>query len=218
MNADRLGHRTFRLPNRRKGTLGQIAPESKEFLTFLFTNLRDDLANQAGAKERGQPNSEPASGRRALYDALLTGLNDEGELPDDEAVRDCVIELAKAADQENEYERAALEHRAFAELIEVLPACSEAVEPTVDWDGLLIRLLHETQLQIIEAMGWVGRPMSASQLRQVFDESVTLANISYHVRRLREIGILRLSWIRPVRGAKERLHRLASPAEIRSRD
>jgi hypothetical protein len=193
--------------------LGQIAPESKEFLTFLLSDLRGDLPNPA-ATERGRTDSESASRKRATYDALLAGLNDEGKLPDDEAVRDCVIELAKAVDQENGYEQAAREHRAFAELIEVLPGCSEAVETTVDWDVLLVRTLHETQFQIIEAMGWVGRPMSASQLVQAFDESTTLANVSYHVRRLREIGILKLSWVRPVRGATERLHRLARVDEM----
>jgi hypothetical protein len=199
--------------------LEQIAPESREFLTLLITDLRDDLANRVGAAGRGCPDLKPTNCcKHAIYDALLAGVNDEGELPDEEAVRDCVIELAKAVDQENEYERVALEHRAFAELIEVLPGCSQAVETTVDWDGLLVRLLHKTQLEIIEAMGWVNRPMSASQLVQVFDESTTLASVSYHVRRLRGIGVLRLSWIRPVRGTKERLHRLASAAEIRSRD
>jgi hypothetical protein len=203
----------------RKGKpLARIAPESKEFLILLLTDLRDDLANRAGTTEPGRTNPESIRRKRRIYDALLASLDDEGELPDDEEVRECVVGLAKATDRENEYEQAALEHRAFAELIEALSRGGGAGKTAVDWDGLLVRLLHETQLQIIEAMGWVDRPMSASQLVQVFDESTTLANVSYHVRRLREIGILRLSWTRPVRGTKERLHRLVPANELRGRD
>jgi hypothetical protein len=213
LNADRPGRRIYPTTvQKERATLGQIALESKEFLTLLFAGLRDDLANQAGTIESGQSDHERIVRERAIYDALLSALNDEGELPDDEAVRECIVGLAQATDRENEYEQTALEHRAFAELIEILPG-SEAAEATVDWNGLLVRLLHETQLQIIEAMGWVNRPMSASQLVQVFDESTTLASVAYHVRRLREIGILKLSWLRPVRGTKERLHRLARADE-----
>jgi DNA-binding transcriptional regulator GbsR (MarR family) len=84
----------------------------------------------------------------------------------------------------------------------------------MDWNGLVVRLLHETQLQIIEAMQWIDRPMSASQLVHVFDESTSLSSVSYHVRRLRKLGIVKQSWIRPVRGTKERFYRLAPVGEI----
>lgn len=87
----------------------QIAPESKEFLVFLFTDLRKDLEEgQAGTAEKA-----------AIYDALLDGLK-EGRFPDDEALRKYVSGLAKATDEENGYEQAVLEHRALAELSDAL--------------------------------------------------------------------------------------------------
>jgi DNA-binding transcriptional ArsR family regulator len=79
----------------------------------------------------------------------------------------------------------------------------------IDWDKLLTLLLHETQLHIIEAMWRIGRPVSASQLVQVFDESVGLAAIAYHVRRLKQMGVIKPSWRRKVRGARERFYRIA---------
>ncbi len=83
----------------------------------------------------------------------------------------------------------------------------------MDWDRLLVRLLHETQLHIIEAMWRIDRPMSASQLVQILDGSVNLSLVSYHVRRLRQLGVVRCSWIKEVRGARERFYRLATADE-----
>jgi hypothetical protein len=93
--------------------LSQIAPESKEFLVSLFTELRDDLKSN-----------------RAIYDALLSGLAEDGELPGDETLREYVTGLAKATDEENRYEQAVLEHRAFAELARALgaPRSSTAIQ------------------------------------------------------------------------------------------
>jgi DNA-binding transcriptional ArsR family regulator len=104
-----------------------------------------------------------------------------------------------------------LEHRAFAELVRALggqdAAGSEAA--TVDWDGLLIRLLHPVQFQIIEAMHWIDQPVSASMLVHVFGrDPKDLSATAYHLRRLAELKIVRLSSIRRVRGAKERLYKL----------
>jgi hypothetical protein len=65
--------------------LEQIAPDSKEFLIWLFTGLRNDLANRAGAEGQGSPDPDQAARGLAIFDALLTGL-EQGKAPDDEAV------------------------------------------------------------------------------------------------------------------------------------
>lgn len=83
----------------------------------------------------------------------------------------------------------------------------------MDWDRLLVRLLHESQLHTIEALRWIDRPMSATQLVQVFDESVNLSLVSYHLRRLRFLGVVKRSWTKRVRGASERFYRLATADE-----
>jgi hypothetical protein len=97
----------------------KIAPESKAFLVWLFTDLRKDLAERASEGGQGSPDPEEAVGQLAIFDALLTGLA-RGEAPDDEAVRQYVSGLAKSADQENEYERVLREHRALTELDDAL--------------------------------------------------------------------------------------------------
>lgn len=86
-----------------------IGAESKEFLVSLFTDLRKDLDER-----------EPEAPKKAaIYGALLEALNSES-FPDNEALRVYVAGLAKATDEVNGYERAALEHRALAELLGAL--------------------------------------------------------------------------------------------------
>ena len=86
-----------------------INSESKEFLVFLFTDLRKNL------DERGPRASEEG----AIFDALLDGLN-RGFFPDDEKLREYVAGLGESTDKENEYERVSLEHRALGELGDAL--------------------------------------------------------------------------------------------------
>jgi DNA-binding transcriptional ArsR family regulator len=192
------------------GALGQIAPDSREFLVSLFTDLREDLADQVSAKGPGFSNAETNARTRAIYDALLNGLAEGGELPEDEAVREYVAGLAKATDEANRFGQALLEHRAFAELVGALggePPIEQGA--AVDWDGLLASLLHPTQFQIIEAMHWIGQPISASQLLHVLGRGrKDLSAVSYHLRRLGELKIVRLVSVKRVRGAKERLYGL----------
>jgi hypothetical protein len=86
-----------------------IDPKSKEFLVFLFADLRKDLDER-----------EPGAAEKATtYDALLDALN-SGSFPDDEGLRVYVAGLAKATDRENRYEQTVLEHHALAELRDAL--------------------------------------------------------------------------------------------------
>ena len=102
--------------------LAPIAPQSRTFLIETFTELRDDLRDRMQKGGRDGPNPERAGRELAIYEALLAGLTQGGVFPDDEAVREYVVGLAKATDEENQYEQAELEHRAFAELVGALPA------------------------------------------------------------------------------------------------
>ncbi len=77
------------------------------------------------------------------------------------------------------------------------------------WAALAARLLHPQQLQIIEALRWIDRPLSASELVQVFHREQRLSSVAYHVRRLVALGALRpTGGRRPVRGSIERFYRL----------
>jgi len=83
---------------------------------------------------------------------------------------------------------------------------SRAASTLMDWDGFLGRLVHPTQIAIIEGLRWIDQPLSAAELTEVFEETLGLAAISYHVRRLRDLGVLELIKKREVRGATERFY------------
>lgn len=72
-----------------------------------------------------------------------------------------------------------------------------------------VRLLHPIQVRIIEAMLWIDRPMSSSDLAKVFDGKNALSTVSYHVRRLDSLRALRVIDERtPSRGSPEKLYRV----------
>jgi hypothetical protein len=77
------------------------------------------------------------------------------------------------------------------------------------WAELAARLLHPVQLQIVEAMRWIDRPLSVTELFLVFGKEHRLSTIAYHVRRLASLGALRPKGRRsPVRGSIEKLYLL----------
>jgi hypothetical protein len=86
-----------------------IDAESRDFLIEMLTDLRDDLEEQVRKGGPGGPAPEKAARDRTVYAALLDALKGRGAFPDDERVREYVAGLARATDQENEYERTVLE-------------------------------------------------------------------------------------------------------------
>jgi len=101
-----------------------IAQRSSSFLIDTFTDLRDDLEDRLREGGPGGPDPEKAARDLAIYEVLLAGLTQREEFPDDEAVREYVGGLAQATDEANGYEQAALEHRAFSELVAALGTAS----------------------------------------------------------------------------------------------
>lgn len=72
------------------------------------------------------------------------------------------------------------------------------------WTTVAGRLLHETQLWIIEAMLWTGEPQSASDLARSFsDGGADVREVAYHARRLRRLGVLKIVGSRKIRGATQ---------------
>jgi hypothetical protein len=86
---------------------------------------------------------------------------------------------------------------------------SDATVPDGFWEALASHLLHPVQLQIIEALAWIDRPLSASELVKVFAGEERLSAVAYHVRRLADIGALKPTEQRqPTRGSLEWLYQL----------
>jgi hypothetical protein len=76
-----------------------------------------------------------------------------------------------------------------------------------DWEGLVPRIVHPMRVTIIEAIEWVGVPLSASDLTKVIDdEEVGVSHLSYHLNRLGDVGCLKPVRRRQVRGSIEKFY------------
>lgn len=72
------------------------------------------------------------------------------------------------------------------------------------WDALVPRVIHPVKVTIIEAMLWIKRPLSSTDLvKLIDDESVYLSHVAYHVRKLADADAIRPVGRRQVRGATE---------------
>lgn len=84
---------------------------------------------------------------------------------------------------------------------------TEGSDPDQFWGALAARLLHPIQVQIIEAILWIDRPTSASELVKIFNEELRLSVVAYHARRLDSLRALRTVRTRtPPRGSPEKLY------------
>jgi hypothetical protein len=72
-----------------------------------------------------------------------------------------------------------------------------------DWAALVPFFVHPVRVSIVEAMRWIGRPLSPSDLKHVFDDESSVSFVSYHVRELTRVGALKKVRTRQVRGAME---------------
>lgn len=80
---------------------------------------------------------------------------------------------------------------------------SEGGEP-FDWSSLVPRLVHPLKVSIVEALQWIGEPLSATDLAKLFDDdAVSLSHVSYHLVSLAKTGALTKVRQRQVRGTTE---------------
>jgi hypothetical protein len=79
-----------------------------------------------------------------------------------------------------------------------------------DWSVLVARALHPVQVEIVEAMSWIDRPLSAVELVRVFLGEQSLSTVAYHVGRLGALGALKPVGRRRVRGTVEKFYCLVA--------
>jgi hypothetical protein len=72
-----------------------------------------------------------------------------------------------------------------------------------DWAALVTQVVHPTKVTVIEAMLWIDRPLSATDLAKSFDREFGLSHISYHLKTLAKAGVLKSTGQRQVRGTTE---------------
>ena len=83
-------------------------------------------------------------------------------------------------------------------------AISLLSEPT----RLLILRMHPTQLLILEALGRLGTPVSATVMQKVSGGQVSTGRFTYHLQSLMELGLLEVVETKPRRGAREKFYDL----------
>lgn len=75
------------------------------------------------------------------------------------------------------------------------------------WDALVPRIVHPLKVSIVEALSWIGEPLSASELTKVIgDEKYGLSHVSYHMVKLAKAGAIEVVRTRPVRGSLEKFY------------
>lgn len=75
-----------------------------------------------------------------------------------------------------------------------------------EWGALVPVLVHPLRVAIIEALIQIDQPLSATDLRKVFDEKFDLPLISYHVAQLAKVKAIVKVRERPVRGSIEKFY------------
>jgi Helix-turn-helix domain len=85
----------------------------------------------------------------------------------------------------------------------------DATRSSFDWETLVALLIHPVKVSIIEAMSWVGEPLSATDLDRILSGQVGVSLISYHLRKLVELGVIQPVRKDAVRGAIQTFYTLS---------
>jgi hypothetical protein len=68
---------------------------------------------------------------------------------------------------------------------------SAAKEGEFCWGALVARVLHPAQVEIIEALRWIDRSLSAADLMEVFEGRLTRPHIEHRLRQLARLDAVR---------------------------
>jgi hypothetical protein len=90
-------------------------------------------------------------------------------------------------------------------------------EHEFEWDALVPRVVHPLKVAIIEALGWIGEPLSAKELDDAFDGEWGLSLVAYHLRKLAALGAIEPVRQQPVREALQTFYTLAAKERTSTR-
>lgn len=82
-----------------------------------------------------------------------------------------------------------------------------------DWATLVPFVVHPMRVAMIEALRWIGEPLSASDFEALFfAEEISTSMASYHLVELARAGAVAKVSERQIRGAVKKSYFLAKPA------
>lgn len=79
-----------------------------------------------------------------------------------------------------------------------------------NWDALIPISVHPVKVAIIEALEWIGVPLSPKELDRLFDKEFGVSLVSYHMRTLADAGVVEKVRQQSVRGAVQSFYTLAA--------
>jgi hypothetical protein len=99
--------------------------------------------------------------------------------------------------------------------VEVLPQGERPSlrrQPRFDWTALIDAQVHPIKVAVVEALRWVGGPLSARELWLIGVGEPVYGNVAYHVKTLADDGLLTQTAKAPARGSVEKFYVLTSAA------
>jgi hypothetical protein len=61
-----------------------------------------------------------------------------------------------------------------------------------NWGQLVARVLHPKQVAIIEALLWINEPLSAEDLKLLFEDRPSASVMTHHLRRLTKLDAVKI--------------------------
>lgn len=93
------------------------------------------------------------------------------------------------------------------------PSAQLARSKPFNWETLVPLLVHPAKVAIIEAMAWIDRPLSATDLDRILQgHAGGVSLLSYHLRKLAELGVIERVRQETVRGAVQTFYGLPEPS------
>jgi Helix-turn-helix domain len=83
------------------------------------------------------------------------------------------------------------------------------------WEDLVPHFVHPAKVAVIEALAWIDQPLSPTELNQVLDEEFGVSLVSYHMRKLAQVGALERVRQQAVRGALQTFYALSGESSPR---
>ncbi len=84
----------------------------------------------------------------------------------------------------------------------------QSESPSVNWSALIASAIHPIRVGSVEALAYIGEPLSATDLTAIFDKRYHLSLVSYHLKCLAKLNVARKVRQRKVRGAVQTFYAL----------
>jgi len=87
-------------------------------------------------------------------------------------------------------------------------------QPQVPWPSMISCHIHPLKIAAVEALRWIGGPLSAKELWLIGVGEPVYGNVAYHVKVLVDLGLIQQTHERPARGAMEKFYGLPSTSPV----